>query len=451
MAARAARWPTGKVSVVFDRDKDREGAYDFLESPHVEASAMTESMCRATAERARGARSAYVIVDGSSLTLTDERETKGFGPVGSPNFPARGLMVMNALAVAKNGTPLGLIDQQFWAREEVALMTHSERVERNRDRDFEDKYGYRFVQAAENAGRRLVQVGVEPWVVIDREGDNGDVLMWLSTAVWAFTIRAKWDRRLGPGESCEHIRESLLAERSLCTQRVEIARSGQRAARTAVVSLRVKEVQISIPRRGATPTRRLSLHAVLVQELASKRDDRLDWLLLTNVPINSAEDATKVVDSYRSRWRIEEFHRTWKRGQCNVEEAQLRSPEAMMKWATILAAVANRIERLKYLARTEPTTPASVELEPIEIEALNVAHRARDRERGLTVRVPRVERVPTIAEAVEWIADLGGWLGEKRSGRPGSLTLARGLDHLAIYTKALVDFRRETAEGKRRT
>ena len=56
MAGRAARWPTGKVSVVFDRDKDREGAYDFLESPHVEASAMTESMCRATAERARGAR-----------------------------------------------------------------------------------------------------------------------------------------------------------------------------------------------------------------------------------------------------------------------------------------------------------------------------------------------------------------------------------------------------------
>jgi hypothetical protein len=40
-------------------------------------------------------------------------------------------------------------------------------------------------------------------------------------------------------------------------------------------------------------------------------------------------------------------------------------------------------------------------------------------------------------------------MGEKRSGKPGSVTLARGLEHLAIYTKALEDARWEAA-GKRK-
>jgi hypothetical protein len=120
----------------------------------------------------------------------------------------------------------------------------------------------------------------------------------------------------------------------------------------------------------------------------------------------------------------------------------------MMKWATILAAVAIRIERLKYLSREHPTLPASVELEPVEIDALRAVHRARARDQGKKVRVPRTERPLTIGEATTWIAELGGWMGERRSGKPGSISLARGLEHLAIYTRALIDFRREVALGK---
>ncbi len=35
MAARAAASPSGKVSAVFEKSKEREGAYDFLESAQV--------------------------------------------------------------------------------------------------------------------------------------------------------------------------------------------------------------------------------------------------------------------------------------------------------------------------------------------------------------------------------------------------------------------------------
>ncbi len=453
MARGAACRPSGKVSVVFDRDKDREGAYDFLESSHVDATALTESMCNATAERARSEEVVYLVVDGTSLTLTDEAEAKGFGPIGSPNRPARGLKVMNALAVTMDGTPLGLIDQQFWVRAETQAMTPYERTQRNQRRPFEEKEGYRFVDGVRNAARRLTAVSVLPWVIVDREGDNGDILTWLASATWAFTIRAKRGRRLADRSVFNNVRESVGAERSLGTHCVKIVRNGNRAARTATVEVRAKEVTVLLPAHGDTPTRRLTMHAVYVTEkgAGARREDALDWLLYTNVPVETEEDARKVINSYRARWRVEEFHRTWKQGQCNVEDAQLRSVDAVVKWATLLSAVAMRIGRLKYISRRAPNTPAAVELEPVEIEALGLAQRARDRDRGKRPRLPRTESIMTIGEATKSIAQLGGWMGEKRSGLPGSVSIARGLDRLAIYTQGYLDAQWEAEEKSRRT
>src|SRR5262249_32035022 len=52
MARAAARRPSGKVSAVFDRARDREGAYDFLESLHVKPAALADSGFAATIARA---------------------------------------------------------------------------------------------------------------------------------------------------------------------------------------------------------------------------------------------------------------------------------------------------------------------------------------------------------------------------------------------------------------
>src|SRR5580700_5508549 len=71
MAAMASRRPSGKVSAVFDRTPDREGAYDFLESPLVSPSAVAESVFLATADRAGRQKIVLVAIDGSSLALGD--------------------------------------------------------------------------------------------------------------------------------------------------------------------------------------------------------------------------------------------------------------------------------------------------------------------------------------------------------------------------------------------
>jgi hypothetical protein len=234
----------------------------------------------------------------------------------------------------------------------------------------------------------------------------------------------------------------------LGTATIEIGRNGQRAARIAKVEYRAKVVELRLARTPLTPEEGLKVCAVWVREtgVGARKPDKLEWLLYTNIGAASETEVLRVIDSYRARWRVEEFHRTWKQGECDVESAQLRSSDAVVKWATILAAVAVRIERLKYMSRRTPDEPATSELSPLEIDALKLTQ--RHLHKGKRLRFPDI---PTIGAATKWIAELGGWMGLKSSGPPGSITLARGLERLAIYADALVATRLERSERRPRT
>lgn len=160
----------------------------------------------------------------------------------------------------------------------------------------------------------------------------------------------------------------------------------------------------------------------------------LDWLLFTNHTVDSFDDACLVVHRYCQRRRIEEFHKTWKSGACKVEDSQLRSSAHAMRWATLLAAVALRIERLKALSRTDAKLPASLELTRHEIRAL-VLPKRRSKKRT----EPMPSAAPTLADAVVWIARMGGCTGKSSGGPPGSITIGRGLERLRQRAEVLDD------------
>src|SRR5688572_7922806 len=160
--------------------------------------------------------------------------------------------------------------------------------------------------------------------------------------------------------------------------------------------------------------------------------EQLNWMLYTNAPVDTDEQIQAVIKSYATRWRIEDFHKTWKSGYCGVEDTKLRSAEASKTWATLLANVAIRIERLKHMARTEPEKPASVELTTVEIQALKLL---KQRQKSRVEVVP--DGMPSIAMAVRWLADLGGYSGNSNAGPPGSITIARGMAKLATAVEVL--------------
>jgi Transposase Tn5 dimerisation domain len=114
---------------------------------------------------------------------------------------------------------------------------------------------------------------------------------------------------------------------------------------------------------------------------------------------------------------------------------QLRTIEGASTWATLLAAVAIRAERLKHLARNDPNAPASIELTPTEIEATILLKR---RQKKRTESIP--DGVPSIANAVLWIAELGSFAG-KRGDQPGAVTIARGLDKVRTAAEIIEHLR----------
>lgn len=422
MLRRAAERPCGRLTEVFDNAAELQAAYKFVEGS-VAPQSLVDSFAMATLRGADRDEFVYAIIDGTSLSLTDRTKTKDFGSIGKREFPTRGLKVIDAIAVDRDGTPRGLLDLHVWSRGPKA--DESKKARRHRG-DTETKH---WVEAIERVGDRARRCGVVPWTIIDREGDAAPILSAAARTGGFFTIRvSQLERRCVDGVVRGSVRQAMARRPVAGLHFVDVVEKAKRRARTATLELRIGRIELALrePHRTTMQT-----YVVWARERRTPHGcDRLDWMLFTNRPVHSFADAIAIIESYCHRWRIEDFHRTWKRGHCRVEDTQLRKRDHVVRWATMLAAVALRVERLKHLARTKPDEPATIELTPIEVDALRAAKRARFTKRTETIG----DEMPTIATAVRWIAQFGGFQG-KPSVSPGSVTLGRGLERLLVFAE----------------
>ena len=216
------------------------------------------------------------------------------------------------------------------------------------------------------------------------------------------------------------------------TYTIEVPASGDgtRSARTAVLAVRAAEVTLDLiakPGKEHLPTR---INAVWVYESGStpEGEEPIEWMLLTNYPVLDFTDAELVIHGYTERWRIEQFHRAWKSGACKVEDTQLEDRDHIVTWAAILASVAMRVLRMTYFARHRPETSAEVELTRNEIDAAILVSETKKYKRGARL---------TIAQAVQLIAQCGGYVGKSSGGPPGALVIARGLARIQTVARVL--------------
>jgi hypothetical protein len=435
MRAAAAR-PDGCVSRVFVRAAQRQGAYDLLEhdavSPHAVSTAIGEAAARECARQRR----ALVVLDGSSLTVTDRQSRKGFGSIGTRRNAGRGIKVMNTLALSPEGEVLGVVAQRYWVR--------GERVKQRGYRRVNERESAQWRHAVDEVAVRCAQhaPGTRLHFLADREADASLLMRHLLRDGHEFTIRANGTRVLCFEERTVALRPWLAQQPVLARMSLHLAATPTRAERDIMLQVRAARVPLRLRDRHTEHTVVAELTVVWARQEGPvpKESERVQWLLYTTDVVRGAAQACAVVQRYSLRWRIESMHRAWKTGGCNVEAMQLRSVSAAVKWACMLAAVAARIERLKTLSRTTPDEPATVELTELEIRALILLK--RDQKKRTEV-VP--DSIPTIAQAVRWIADLGGYVGNKSSGPPGSVVIGRGMQDLQVAARVL-----EAAEAKMR-
>ena len=421
MGEEVARTPGGQLTVVFRDAAKREGAYRFVENDGFCFEEVATAAHEACGQRASRFPYVMVPVDSSSLLLSDPIGTKGLGGVGAWNKGGRGLQTMTAIGISPDGVPLGILGQALWTRLKRSPSGHKDqRAPHLRESQV-------WLDVMHDAQQVLSQEAPEtvPWFQLDRGGDCGRVILFGLSLGALFTVRAAHDRNVMDDEEYRQLRlwKRVRNAPAQSLYLLHVPGGPKRKERMAMMALRFCPLRLNLrDDEGAKVS--APLWAVHVREVGTTPLDEspIEWLLLTNHPVETVEDARLVVWGYSQRWRIEQFHKLWKSEACHVEDMQLQSVEAICKWATVLASVAMRIERIVYLSRQEPDFPADLEFTRAEIDAVILLRRPKGVRRG---------DLPTLAQVSRWIADLGGYTGKSSGGPFGTKVIARGLDYIA--------------------
>lgn len=436
MGAAAARRPGGKVTAVFADDAELQGAYDWLESRHVSAEGLELGVGQAVARRCSEQEHIFVAVDGSSLAFVDREGARGLGAVGTYAGGARGLKVISALAMSTAGVPIGLVRQVTWRR---PVQKPSNRRAASK-RPVSKKETRHWLEAVRSCAERIDAAANQTHItfVIDREGDSAAMLSTLANTRHGFIVRGNWDREITAADGRRwKVRNLLAYQRPLGSYDLELTARPGRSARTASIQLAAAQVTLTLKDPSCGKVVEMRLTALRAREIgtAPKGEQPVDWLLLTPMPATTFNQARAIVTGYTFRWRIEEFHKTWKSGGCHVEDSQLRSMPALQKWALVLATVAVRTERLKLRARTDPDAAATEEFSDAEVQAIILLKKHA----GATIP----NDIPTLGQATLWVAQLGGYTGKSSGGPPGVICIARGLTRVRAAADAIAVLLRE--------
>lgn len=409
-----ARQPTASIPQACGDWAPTKAAYRFFNNSKVSHGSILAGHRQACLERVAQEKLILVLQDTTSLDYTHHPHTRDLGPLENPNH--QGMFVHSSLAASTAGVPLGLLDQQVWTRDHEAVGQRHGR----KKRPIEEKESFKWLKGLRASLKGLpAQVCVV--TVADREADIFDFFLEAEKQKTQVLVRAAWNRRLTdpPGYLWDEVARMPVRGRFT----VEVGRAKDRLPREASVAVRFTKVTVRPPRHrldepGLYP---LSLYTIEVrEENPPPGEEPLHWLLLTNRPVQSFEQARRYVRWYGLRWLVERYHFVLKSG-CRIEARQLETAERLQRCLGVYAIVAWRLLWLTYQARTTPEAPCTVALETHEWQALYCyIHRTS---------TPPAEP-PSLNQAVRWIGQLGGFLGRKRDGEPGVKVLWRGWQRL---------------------
>ena len=275
---------------------------------------------------------------------------------------------------------------------------------------------------------QLVSVG-------DSEADVYDLFAAPRPAGVDLLVRAAQPRRVQEPEG--ELRAAVASQPVAEVVQVEVPRQPGRPARTATCAVRFRAVTVQPPKaRDATRENLepLALWAVTLTEEEPSADPTfapLDWLLLTTCAATSRDEALERVAWSTCRWTIEVWHKVVTSG-CRIETRQLETADRLRRCLALYSVVAWRILWATLLARAAPELPCTALLAPEEWQALWCSiHR----------QPTPPAQPPSLAQAVGWIARLGGYLGRHSDGPPGATVLWRGFQPLADLTSMYTVFR----------
>lgn len=395
--------PEGCINQIFkDEGSARKAAYRMFANKKVTSQKVLDCHVQMTSERMSEHQVVLSLHDSSFFSYNTKPSIEGLGNIGgkSSNEDTKGFIGHYALAVTEKGLPLGLQAVKTWSRAyELEWEKESER----------------WVELMEEA-EKTYSDNSQMVFVADREADQFQVLYDTLNRGHQFVIRSKHDRMI----QGEDMYLSWHMEKSRKTFDVEINLPKEKIKVAAVMKfgeVTINDTEQKTNRhKKVEGVRDVTVGVIEVKERVKRKGgQQLKWVLYTNIPLKTKEDALKVVNYYRMRWQIENYFKVLKDGCCHVEHANLRTFERLEKYTMFFSIIAWRMFWMKFIYHTDPELPAKTILTDLEIEVLKVRHPGKVDKRTLTT-----------GEALKLIAMFGGYNNRKGDGPPGNITLWRG-------------------------
>lgn len=419
---------------LFDNDKV---TFDKVLQPHIDST------------RRRIAEQPVVILaqDTTEVDLTrPEQQVAGAGPLGQGS--RLGMFLHSLSAFTPDGTPLGTVHAKVWARDTKPLPPKSERKAKRQHTPIEKKESWRWVNALRQSREEARLAPQTRFLcVADSEADIYELfseaevesepqnIEWIVRACQNRALREEKEQS-AEGEildaQAKHMREQVLAGDVLLTYTINVrgrkakvdcctrGRQQPRESRTAEVEVRAARVTLRAPWRHDRKLSHLTLNVVLVQEVDPPANETpVEWLLLTNMAIDTADQVREVIRAYCVRWMIEIYFRTLKSG-CRVEERRFEHADRLKRCLAVYMIVAWRTLYVCRLGRAFPDISCEAIFEPAEWKSVyQVVH-----------RISPPSTPPTLREMVRLVAQLGGYVNRRRRDEPGPQTLWLGLQRL---------------------
>ena len=139
-------------------------------------------------------------------------------------------------------------------------------------------------------------------------------------------IRATHDRRV-LDEAC--LSEALAHAPVMGEIGFDLPASHKRRKKRVTQTLKATRVELQPPQRYGDSLEPVEITVVLAQETRPpKGEEPVTWILLTNLPVTTIDQAIEKIGWYLCRWQIEIYFRILKSG-CKLEKLQLEHIERL--------------------------------------------------------------------------------------------------------------------------
>jgi hypothetical protein len=414
--------------------QETKATYRSFDNKKITAEKILSAHIAATKERMRSQKRVLLLQDTSELDYSNHFSKEGIGYLNGEQH--KGFLIHPLFAIGEDRLPLGLVKLALWTRETLG------QAKRHEERAIEDKETLRWLLHYQEGNKLAQEMPQTHMVVIgDRESDIYEVLAEAAKAksdgdVSAdLLVRSSHNRRVAMSDGKQgKIRElssgsSVLGEIAFEMQ----PRKGEKE-RKVQQQIRATEIQIlPTQRRGDRgEMESFAMTVVHAKEInVPTGATPVEWFLLTTVKVgNDFERACEIIEWYLARWEIELYFKALKSG-CKVEEIQLQEAQRFMSCLALYAVIAWRILFLVKIGRTRSELCCSEFLSETEWRTAYVM-----------IRKKKPKHPPTIGEAINIIAQVGGYLARKSDGPPGMKNLWRGLSRIRqveIYKEIIDD------------